>query len=280
MQATRSQNVGHPLLIGLWGAMVLGALSWALTPGSPPRIAVASDDVRVQVRTVVFDHNSNTPVVLLESAERDKALPIWVGTSEAQAIAMEMEGISGPRPLTHDLLKTVIEELEGKVERVVIDDLRDSTYYASIHLRAHGNAVRVDSRPSDAIALALRLDSPIFVSGALMAGDAAISLPAAEEPGAAVTHLWGLTLQDVTEHLAEFFASGDVRGVLVSDVAPGATADGVLRGDVITQVNGNVVKSVADLLARAHGLGNGSSVELGLGRQGALVQIRFAASTP
>ncbi len=280
MRTARSQNVGHPLLVGLWGAMALGALAWALTPGSPPRAAVASDDVRVQVRTVAFDHSSNAPVVLLESAEGGKVLPIWVGTNEAQAIAMEMEGISGPRPLTHDLLKTVIEELKGEVERVVIEDLRDSTYYATIHLRAHGNAVRVDSRPSDAIALALRLESPIFVNGALMAGDAAISVPALEEPTASVTHLWGLTLQDVTEHLAEFFASGDVRGILVSDVAPGAAADGVKRGDVITRLNGDVVESVADLLTRARGLDDGSSVELGLGRQGAPVEVRFAASLP
>jgi bifunctional DNase/RNase len=280
MQAARSHNVGHPLLIGLWGAMALGALSWVLAPGSPPNVAVAADDVRVEVRTVVFDHNSNAPVVLLESAERDKVLPIWVGSSEAQAIAMEMQGVAGPRPLTHDLLKTVIEELKGEVERVVIDDLRDSTYYASIHLRANGNAVRVDSRPSDAIALALRLESPIFVNGTLMAGDAAISVPPMEEPAADVTHLWGLTLQDVTERLAEFFASADARGVLVSDVAPGAAADGVRRGDVITQINGDVVESVADLLARARGLDNGTAVELGLGRQGAPVQVRFAAGLP
>ena len=163
---------------------------------------------------------------------------------------------------------------------MVIDDLRESTYYASIHLRSHGNVVRVDSRPSDAIALALRLESPIFVSGTLMAGDAAISLPPIKDPAADVTHLLGLTLQDVTEHLAEFFGAGDVRGVLVSDVAPGAAADGVRRGDVITQMNGNVVESVADLVERAHGLGNGSAIELGLGRQGAPVQVHFAADLP
>jgi S1-C subfamily serine protease len=128
--------------------------------------------------------------------------------------------------------------------------------------------------------LALRVESPIFVSGTLMAGEAAISRSAVKEAGAGVTHLWGLTLQDVTERLAEFFAPGKVRGVLVSDVAPGAVADGVQRGDVITEMNGDMVESVADLLAQAHRLDSGNPVELGVGRQGTTVQIRFAPTAP
>jgi bifunctional DNase/RNase len=283
MNASRSQRIGHPLIIGLWGVTLFGAMAWALLSGGPQR-GVASDDVRVNVRTVVFDHGSNAPVVVLQSADHERALPIWVGSFEAQAIAMQMQGVSGPRPLTHDLLTTIIKELEAEVERVVIEDLRESTYYATIHLRSHGSRVQIDSRPSDAIALALRLESPIFVAAALMTGEAAISLTPGEgavSAGAAgVTQLWGLTLQDVSAELAEFFASGNGRGVLVSDVAPGAVADGVQRGDLIVELNGDTVGSVADLMTRARGLHGGSPVHLGLGRQGASLQVRFASDTP
>jgi bifunctional DNase/RNase len=103
------------------------------------------------------------PIVLLKDKEGDRVLPIWVGIFEANAIALQIENISTPRPMTHDLLRNVISDLDGRVDRVVVCDLKDNTFYAIIHLTVRGERIAVDARPSDAIALALRTRSPILV---------------------------------------------------------------------------------------------------------------------
>ena len=230
----------------------------------------------MEVRSLTIDHASNSPVVVLHNEEQGKALPIWIGHFEAQAIAMEMEGISGPRPLTHDLMKKIIEGLEAEVDRVVIDDLRNQTYYASIHLLSHGNELRIDSRPSDAIALALRFRKPILVNASLLLGEGAVELGTDGPKGDRVGRLWGLTLQDVTAGLAEFFELGEAQGILVSDVTRDAVADEVRRGDVITTVNGQAVRTLVELETRAKQIESGQPVELGVRRKGAEIRVSFA----
>ena len=106
---------------------------------------------------------TQSPIVLLREQGGDRYLPIWIGQSEAQAIAIALQGVVTPRPMTHDLLRNIITDLEGRVDRVVVSDLRDNTYFAIIHLTVRGERVAVDARPSDAIALALRTRSPILV---------------------------------------------------------------------------------------------------------------------
>jgi len=118
----------------------------------------------VKVRGLILDPSNNSPVVILKDVASEAMLPIWIGVFEANAIAMEIEKAVPQRPMTHDLLKNVIAQLGASVERVVITDLIDSTFYAIIVLDVGGEKVIVDSRPSDAIALALRTDSPIFVA--------------------------------------------------------------------------------------------------------------------
>ncbi|GBC77658.1 hypothetical protein HRbin08_01137 [bacterium HR08] len=118
----------------------------------------------VKVRGLILDPTNNSPVVILKDVASEAMLPIWIGVFEANAIAMEIEKAVPQRPMTHDLLKNVIAQLGATVERVIITDLRDSTFYAVIILDVGGEKVIVDSRPSDAIALALRTDSPIFVA--------------------------------------------------------------------------------------------------------------------
>jgi bifunctional DNase/RNase len=235
----------------------------------------AADEVVMQVRSVTIDRTSNSPVVVLQSEEQGKALPIWIGHFEAQAIAMEMEGVSGPRPLTHDLMKKIVEELDAEVERVVIDDLRNQTYYASIHLLSHGNHLRIDSRPSDAIALALRFRKPILVNATLLLGEAAVELGTEGQGKGRVGRLWGLTLQDVTAELAGFFELGEGQGILVSDVTRDAVAGEIRRGDIITSVNGQAVRTLVELEARAKQIENGKPVELGVRRKGAEVRVSF-----
>ena len=111
-----------------------------------------------------MDPNSGTPIIILKDVQSDTMLPIWVGAYEANAIALEIEKIAPPRPMTHDLLRNLITELGVQVERVVVTSLRDNTFFAVIEMRnSEGGRMVLDSRPSDAIALALRADCPIYV---------------------------------------------------------------------------------------------------------------------
>ena len=118
----------------------------------------------MKVHRLVLDPNTNSPIVILQAEDSGVMLPIWIGIFEAHAIAMKLEGIDPPRPMTHDLLRDAIGALHGSVERVEVVDLVDNTYFARVCIQVHDQHVAVDSRPSDAIALALRLTSPIFVA--------------------------------------------------------------------------------------------------------------------
>jgi uncharacterized protein len=119
--------------------------------------------IEMTIKGLMVDPITNMPIVLLKDKEGDRVLPIWVGIFEANAIALQIENISTPRPMTHDLLRNVISDLDGRVDRVVVCDLKDNTFYAIIHLTVRGERVAVDARPSDAIALALRTRAPILV---------------------------------------------------------------------------------------------------------------------
>jgi bifunctional DNase/RNase len=119
--------------------------------------------VEMKVKGLTLDPLTNMPIVILKDLEGKKALPIWVGIFEANAIALEMEQVTTPRPMTHDLIKNILEGLQARVNRVVVNDLKDNTFYAVISLTLNGTEILIDSRPSDAIALALRVNAPIFV---------------------------------------------------------------------------------------------------------------------
>lgn len=124
--------------------------------------------IEVQVAHLGLDQNTNSPVVLLKERDGERVLPIWIGPAEASAIAMELQGVKAQRPMTHDLLKHVIVGLGGELRRVTITNVRDNTYFAELLLRRDGQMVQVDARPSDSIALALRLRAPIFTSDDLL----------------------------------------------------------------------------------------------------------------
>jgi bifunctional DNase/RNase len=120
-------------------------------------------EVEMTIRGLLMDPVANTPIVILKDVAGDTVLPIWVGVYEANAIALEMEQVTTPRPMTHDLIKNVLTGLETQVHKVVVTELREDTFYAVIWLEREGEVVSIDSRPSDALALALRVDCPIFV---------------------------------------------------------------------------------------------------------------------
>jgi len=120
--------------------------------------------VQVQLDGLAMDLVSNSPVVILASKELKKVLPIWIGHNEAWAIAMEISGMGSKRPLTHDLFKSTIEAMGGKLERVEVTELKEQTFYARLKIAIDGKQIHIDSRPSDSIALALKADCPIFVN--------------------------------------------------------------------------------------------------------------------
>jgi bifunctional DNase/RNase len=120
-------------------------------------------EVEMKIRGLMMDPVTNMPIVLLKDVGGDTVLPIWVGVYEANAIALEIEKVSTPRPMTHDLIKNVLTGLDALIHKVVVTELRDDTFFAVIWLEREGRVVSIDSRPSDALALALRMDCPIFV---------------------------------------------------------------------------------------------------------------------
>lgn len=125
-------------------------------------------EIPMKVGFVAVDERAGSPVVLLEEWEGTRSLPIWIGVSEARSIANEMEERHGPRPNTHDLAKRLIQELDARLLRVVVTELRDGIYYATIVLQANGRQVEIDSRPSDAIAIGLRMRAPLYARESLL----------------------------------------------------------------------------------------------------------------
>jgi bifunctional DNase/RNase len=137
--------------------------------------------VPMSIKGLMLDPVSNSPIVVLKDEEEKFFLPIWVGIFEANAIALQLENVTTPRPMTHDLLKNMIGELEARVIRVVINDLRDSTFFAQIRVIAGARTLELDARPSDAIALALRVEAPIFVAKSVLDQAQTITPDSAEE---------------------------------------------------------------------------------------------------
>ncbi|HXE74229.1 MAG TPA: bifunctional nuclease family protein [Candidatus Xenobia bacterium] len=120
-------------------------------------------EIEMRIRGLMMDPVTNMPIVILKDNNSDSILPIWVGVYEANAIALEMEKVQTPRPMTHDLIKNVLTGLNVTVKKIVVTELKDDTFYALIWLERNGSTISIDSRPSDALALALRTDAPIYV---------------------------------------------------------------------------------------------------------------------
>jgi hypothetical protein len=124
--------------------------------------------IEMKIKGLMVDPDTNMPIVILEDDAEDRMLPIWVGVFEANAIALRLEQIDTPRPMTHDLLHDLLDKLHVTVEKIVVSDLKDNTYFARIYLLINGDQQVIDSRPSDAIALALRSEAPIFVEQSVL----------------------------------------------------------------------------------------------------------------
>ncbi len=141
-------------------------------------------EIEMKIRGLMMDASTNTPIVILRDAEGKAVLPIWVGIYEANAIALEIEKIATPRPMTHDLIKQLLLGLNFSIHKVVVSELKDDTFYALIWLEREGEMIAMDARPSDALALALRMDCPIYVEDEVLKNSkvaAAAADPASSE---------------------------------------------------------------------------------------------------
>ena len=137
--------------------------------------------IEMSIKGLMVDPITNMPIVILKDKLGERVLSIWVGIFEANAIALQIENVSTPRPMTHDLLRNIITDLDGSVDRVVVSDLKDNTFFAIVHLTVRGERIAIDARPSDAIALALRTRSPILVEESVI--DNAKTVDFTAEPG-------------------------------------------------------------------------------------------------
>ena len=216
-----------------------------LYPGGLPA-AQDTGTVETKIKTVMVDPNTQAPVVVLESVADQRLLPIWIDVAEARAIALELEQVKTPRPLTHDLMRNILNRIGATLERAVITDLRNNTYYAILYLRLKGQELQIDARPSDAIALALRMKAPVFAAAQVFAKSRAAPTPKRADDG---QRKLGIQTQDLTAELAALFDVGHESGVVVVHVESSspAAAVGIQRGDVITKANDTTIKSAGDL---------------------------------
>ena len=148
-------------------------------------------EIEVKIRGLMMDPSSGTPIIILKDVNSETMLPIWVGAFEANAIALEIEKISPQRPMTHDLLRNIILEMGASVERVIVTDLRDNTFFAVIMMKSRGgDSIMIDARPSDAIALALRADCPIYVNEEVIRASRNTVSGGEEESGSSTEEDW------------------------------------------------------------------------------------------
>ena len=220
---------------------------WVSLPSSVGQ-PLDEDILEMKVKGVTMDPQGNTPVVILEEPQGRRAFPIWIGLPEARAIVLEMEGVSIPRPLTHILLNNILTDLNVQITRIVITDMHDNTFYATILLRQGNKTLTVDARPSDAIALALHVKAPVFVTKKLLDAVRTVTL---QESATFSTKTLGMHIQSLDATLASFFHLTKADGILVSAVEAGGQAErhGMRRGDVITSVDGKPIKDIQDFLA-------------------------------
>lgn len=224
--------------------------------------------VEMQVKQVVLDPATNTPVVILASLQERKILPIWIGAAEATSIAQELEQVQSPRPNTHDLIGNILKGLGATLSRITISDLRNNTYYATITLKMRNQEFQIDSRPSDAIAVALRMKAAIFVTAQVLAK--ARPLPSSPGQREDLKGSMGIQLQDLTPELASLLDSPGTQGVLVTDVdlASPAMDAGLSRGDVIVKINDNPVQKASQVEAVLKSAKKPARVKLEILRKG------------
>jgi len=266
--------VGGRHLCVLLLAAVVAACSCSRSPSNSSASAkISPDDVRVQVARVGFDDQTGANYVLLLDETESRSLPIMIGENEAQAIMLALHGIKPERPFTHDLIRSIIGQTGNSVDRIVIADMRDEIYYATIYM--DGGRYSIDSRPSDAIALAMGMNAPIYVNNKLFESAPASGLGAGGKIPDTAKAL-GLTVEQLTPDLASAIGLSEARGVLVSEVDSPAQKAGVARGDIVVKVGDSDVNALADF-SRGVASAKKGAVTLTLKHDGSSRTVTLAA---
>lgn len=215
--------------------------------------------IEMEVKGMRIDAIGQTPIVILADKEEQRALPIWIGLLEANAINKELNHLSTARPMTHDLLHSILTQTKIKVKEVKIVDVKNNTYYATLSLTLDQNLIEIDARPSDAIVIALKSRAPIFVSTKILEVHG-ISLM----KKTSLSERYGIRIQELTPSLAFHFKFKGKKGVLVSEIIPQSPseASGIKAGDIITKVNQKEVGSIKEFEEIFDNLKEESPVEI------------------
>jgi len=215
--------------------------------------------IEMEVKGVRIDPVSQSPVVILSDKDGKKALPIWIGLLEANAIDKELKQVSSPRPMTHDLLHSILTQAHVKVKEVKIVDLKEQTYFATLFLTLNKGLIEIDARPSDAIILALKSRVPILVSAKVLDQQ---GLALSRQEGIGERH--GIRIQELTPSLASHFNFKGQKGVLVAEVLIGSIseASGIKAGDIITKINLKEVGSLQEFEEIFDALKPGSAIRI------------------
>ena len=252
--------------IGLAMVLLVSLVLVAISNETPPPF------IEMEVKGVRLDTIGQNPVVLLADKEGKKVLPIWIGLMEGSAIDKELKNITSPRPMTHDLLHSILAQVHVKVKEVKIVDLKDHTYFATLFLKLNKGMIEVDARPSDAIILALKSKVPILVSAKIL-----------DEQGIALTQKntfgerYGIRIQELTPALASHFNFKGKKGVLVSEVSPSSKSDasGIKAGDIVIKINSKEVGSVQEFEEMFDTIKAGDLLRILLFREDKFQEINF-----
>jgi bifunctional DNase/RNase len=252
--------------IGFGVALLVFLVFIAVSKETPPFVKMEVEGVRI-------DAVGQGPVVILVDKEGAKALPIWIGLLEANAIDKELKNITSTRPMTHDLLQSILTQAQVNVKEVRIVDLRDNTYYATLYLKFKKGVIEVDARPSDAIVLALKSKTPIYVSTKIL-NKQGIALSKEETSG----ERYGIRVQELTPALASNFDFKGKKGVLVAEVLPGSISEtsGIKPGDIIIEINSKEVGSVQEFEEIFETVKTGNSLKILLFRDEKFTEITLS----
>jgi hypothetical protein len=253
--------------IGLAVALLISLVLAATSKETPPPYT------EMEVKTVSLDTIGHSPVVLLVDKEEKKALPIWIGLLEASAIDKELKNMTSPRPMTHDLLHSILAQIQVKVKEVRIVDLKENTYFAILFLKSNKEMIEVDARPSDAIILALKSKIPILVATKIL-DEQGITLTQKSAHG----ERFGIRIQELTPALASHFNFKNRKGVLVSEVVPSSVSEaaGIKAGDIITKLNSREVGSVHQFEVIFDTLGSDNPVRILLFRDNKSQEVNLS----
>ena len=265
------------------GALVVLALTVTLLAGQVQarELAVEPDDlVPVELATVGVDPVGGSPLVLLREPDSGDVVPIRIGVAEARAILMAQHGVDVPRPQTHDLIGNVLEGLDATLERVLVDDLSDGIYYGMLELAVEGRdePVLVDSRPSDALALAVRANARILVSPEILQAGEDLEYEGMEDDQV-VTAL-GITVVEATEDLRAALGLPDRDGVIVSGVRGRAAHLGLEEGALILAVNGETPETPMDFLDLVRATPDGERADIRFLQDGEEEEIELSTDIP